>query len=460
MSTDPRFAGPTPFARLAAVQVTGIVGDACVTVSLAGSLFFTAPTSAARGSVLLYLGLTLAPFSVIAPVVGPLLDRSPGGRRMMIFVSFAGRMLLAFMLSRHLDSPLLYPEAFGILVLGKAHAIAKSALVPGFVKGDEELVQANSRLALISVIGAIAGGVPAAGLVKLFDDSSYALILAALVFAVGAVLALKIPRPAPEPRGETQLEHDELHAPSIILAGSAFGLLRGVVGFYTFFVAFALKDSVFSLGVALVGSAIGGFLGVVIAPILRRYMREEIILVSALLAPAVVGLVASRSASTAAFAVTALLVAVGAACGRVGFDSIMQRDAPDAVRGRSFARFETRFQLIWVVGGLLGLVPVAGTLGLLGLALVLGAGGISYLLGMRAAGERVARRRQRAERTRAAVLGGIREGVARVRRRLERRAPPPRSGPKPVQKRRPPPRAPAPSPSPGDPPETSPNRGG
>src|SRR5918996_108849 len=82
-----RVAGPTPFARLAAVQVTGIVGDACVTVSLAGSLFFTAPTSAARGSVLLYLALTLAPFSVIAPIVGPALDRTLGGRRMIVFIS-------------------------------------------------------------------------------------------------------------------------------------------------------------------------------------------------------------------------------------------------------------------------------------------------------------------------------------------------------------------------------------
>jgi MFS family permease len=454
MSTDPRFAGPTPFARLAAVQGAGIIGDACVTVSLAGSLFFTAPTSAARGSVLLYLALTLAPFAVIAPVVGPVLDRSRGGRRMVIVVSCLGRMVLAFLLSQHLDSPLLYPEAFGILVLGKAHSIAKSALVPRFVKDDEELVEANSRLALISVIGAAAGGLPAAGLVKLFDDSSYALIAAAVVFFVAAVLALKIPRLAPEPGEETQLERQELHAPSIILAGSAFGLLRGAVGFYTFFVAFALKDSVFSLGVALVASGIGGFAGVVVAPLLRRFMREEVILVIALLAPAVVGLFASRSASTAAFAATALLVAVGASCGRVGFDSIMQRDAPDAVRGRSFARFETRFQLIWVVGGLLGLIPFAKSFGMFALALALGAGGISYLFGMRAAGERVEKRRRRAERTRAAVRGGLRDAGARVRRWWSRRRGPAKpareAAPKPSP-RRPPARTPRGRPS--DPPD-------
>ena len=35
---------------------------------------------------------------------------------------------------------------------------------------------------------------------------------------------------------------------------------------------------------------------------------------------------------------------------RLAFDSIVQRDAPDANRGRAFARFETRFQLGWVLG--------------------------------------------------------------------------------------------------------------
>ena len=420
MSTDRRFAGPTPFARLAAVQGAGIVGDACVTVSLAGSLFFTAPTSAARGSVLLYLALTLAPFAVIAPIVGPALDRSRGGRRVIIFISFVGRLILAFMLSRHLDSPLLYPEAFGILVLGKAHSIAKSALVPGLVKGEGKLVEANSRLALISVVGAIVGGLPAAGIAKLFG-SEYALVLAALVFLVGTFLSLKLPRPAPErvTEPEVQLEKEELHAPSIILAGSAMGVLRGSVGFYTFFLAFQLKDSIFSLGMALVASGIGGFAGVIAAPYLRKVVREEIILVSALLAPAIMALVSAFSAGRLAFSATALLVAVGAAAGRVGFDSILQRDAPDAVRGRSFARFETRFQILWVIGGLLGLIPLAGSIGLLGLAAVLAFAGLSYLIAMRAAREAVARRQRRTARARAAVRDGWRGLRERVRRKPE-----------------------------------------
>ena len=44
--------------------------------------------------------------------------------------------------------------------------------------------------------------------------------------------------------------------------------------------------------------------------------------------------------------------------GRMAFDSIVQRDAPDANQGRAFAQFETRFQLSWAVAGV---IPVLFT---------------------------------------------------------------------------------------------------
>jgi hypothetical protein len=80
-------------------------------------------------------------------------------------------------------------------------------------------------------------------------------------------------------------------------------------------------------------------------------------------------------------------VAVGAAAGRLAFDSLVQRDAPEAARGRTFARFETRFQLAWVGGAF---VPAAipdlpGRLGFLVLAVGLAFFGLSYLAAVRAA---------------------------------------------------------------------------
>jgi hypothetical protein len=83
----------------------------------------------------------------------------------------------------------------------------------------------------------------------------------------------------------------------------------------------------------------------------------------------------------------AFTIAVGAACGRIAFDSLLQRDGPEHLRGRAFARFETRFQLCWVAGAL---IPVAlldvltRRSGFFLLALVLGFAGLSYVGGLRA----------------------------------------------------------------------------
>src|SRR5262249_60598344 len=84
---------------------------------------------------------------------------------------------------------------------------------------------------------------------------------------------------------DTPLEKEELHAPSIILAGSAMGLLRGAVGFLTFFLAFGLRDNdeaPWVFGLVIVISGVGAFLGNIVAPQLRKITREEFILAGSL----------------------------------------------------------------------------------------------------------------------------------------------------------------------------------
>ena len=55
------------------------MGDALVTIALAGSLFFDIDPNSARWKVFLYLALTVAPLALVAPFIGPALDRSHGG---------------------------------------------------------------------------------------------------------------------------------------------------------------------------------------------------------------------------------------------------------------------------------------------------------------------------------------------------------------------------------------------
>src|SRR5437016_13436832 len=110
----------TPFGRLLVAHVVLIAGDTLVTIALAGSLFFSISPGAARGRVALYLALTMAPFAVVAPLLGPALDRSRGGRRLLLAATAAGRALVCFLMARDLKSLLLFPEAFVVLVLAKS----------------------------------------------------------------------------------------------------------------------------------------------------------------------------------------------------------------------------------------------------------------------------------------------------------------------------------------------------
>ncbi len=354
-------AAQSPFARLGVAHVLAMAGDTLVTMALAGSLFFSISPSAARGRVALYLLLTMAPFAVVAPFLGPVLDRTPSGRRLIMIAGAGSRALICLSMAGHLQGLLLFPEAFGVLVLSKSHHITKSALVPMTVADERELVTANSRLAVLSVLAGFAAAVPGVIILKVgFLGAPWLVRLAAVLFAAAAIAAARIPKP---PRrtdtiAAAVLADKELHAISIRMASTSMAVLRATVGFLTFFVAFAFRASgapSWWFGAVLAASLIGTLVGNLVAPPLRRFLAEERILLGGLALVAVVGFGAGRTHSLAAFCLIAVATGVAAAAGKLAFDSIVQRDAPDAVRGRTFARFETRFQLVWVVGAF---VPV------------------------------------------------------------------------------------------------------
>ena len=452
MATDPRFLPPSPFSRLVTAHAVSMCGDAAIAASLAGSLFFSSPTDSSRGKVLLYLLVTMLPFAVVAPVLGPVLDYRRSGRRVLIAVSMLGRGVLALLMARWVSDPapgglLVYPLAFGILVLAKGYSVAKSALVPALIGRDDELVRANSKLALVSAIATTVGGAPAFA-VQHFFGPEWSLRFAFIVFVGGTFLALKIPSvKLAQTEREAELEREELHQPSILLAGSAMGLIRASVGFLAFFAAFSLKSDLFALGLAAAMAVTGGFVGNIIGPHVRRVLREEQMLAAALLLTASFVLVGTLLGTTMAFALASVSVAIGAAMGRLAFDSLLQRDGPDAARGRAFAQFETRFQVAWVIGALLGIIPENVQLGLLLLALALALGGVSYVAARRAAQGLEMRTTLRPQAVDRAVGNAARNVRRRVRsRRARPRSPGPPPEPPPPQSLPPPPQSLPPAP--------------
>ena len=376
-----------PFARLARVQLASAAGDALFTIALAGSLFFNLDPDAARPKVALYLILTIAPFAIVGPLIGPLIDRLQGGRRAMMIVSGLGRAVLAFLMIRHLDSLLLFPEAFGALVLGKTYHVAKSAIVPGLVRDQQDLVEANSKLVLLSGVGGAMAAGP--GLLLGLIGSQWVLGAAMIVFCSVVPLAARLPRMSIAQQPLAEDERNDLRSAGIVLAASAMAILRGMTGFTLFLVAFWLRRedaATIWFGLMVAASAIGALIGAVAAPLLRRLVREEYLLGGVLTIASAVGFFATFPGDRMAVLAFVMSVGFAAGLGKLSFDAIVQRDAPRANQGRSFARFETRFQLFWVLGALIPVIAPNGVLplraGLIILALSSGIAAFLYLGGL------------------------------------------------------------------------------
>jgi hypothetical protein len=378
----------SPFTRLARTHVLAVAGDAMVVMALADSFFFSVDPSDSRVRIFLYLALTMAPYALVAPLIGPVLDRSTGGRRWMLIGANALRVLICFMMIGDLQSILVYPEAFLVLVLGKGYGVARSAIVPTVVRTDTELVQANSKLQLLSGIAGAAAAVPA-GLAIVIAGSQGALVVAMLTFAAATAAALRIPATqiSTEPVGEA--EREELRGVGILLAASAMGLIRGIVGFLTFLLAFDLRggDSpVWHFGAVLALTVAGAMGGAALAPMLRRSTTEERMLMIALGLTIATGLATAWIGGLVGAALIGAGVAIVSTTGKLAFDSLVQRDAPDANRGRSFARFETRFQIIWVIGAAVPvLIPIPARAGFLIVAGVAAFALFSYAASQQAA---------------------------------------------------------------------------
>jgi MFS family permease len=406
---------PGPFARLARMHSFSAAADGLVTVALAGSIFFSIEPDAARWRVALYLLLTIAPFAVVTPLIGPAIDRTRGGRRGMIVGTAFARALVAFLMVSNIESILLFPLAFALLVLQKAYSVAKSAVVPKLVGSEQKLVEANSKLALLSSLAGMAGAAVGA-LLSVIAGPAAAAGCAVLLYIAAGLAGLKLPRVVVAEAPAEELERAELRGSGIVMAATGMGVMRGVVGFMTFLLAFELrggKDGVdvkplgaaagaatavardidiqgdpgapaWHFGAVVVAAGVGALLGARIAPELRRWVHEERILLGAFAATAVAGLAAMWFGGLTGAMLLSLAVALAAGSGKLAFDSLVQRDAPDANYGRSFSRFEARFQLTWVLGAAVPVVlPLPERLGFFLVAVAAAFAAITYYLNTR-----------------------------------------------------------------------------
>ncbi len=353
--------GDTNASRLLPVHVFHSAGETMFAISLAGSLFFNVSLDAARPRILLYLALTMAPFVVLAPLVGPFIDRVRGGHRVVLMTALGGRALVAVLLATQLRSLLLYPFAFAILVLAKIYSVSRNSLVPVLVDEREHLVVVNSRLARD---GTIAGAVtsPIGVLILNTGGAEWVLRTGGLLYLIGTILAVRIPPPHRDSAAPSVVESTELTGPGVRSALAGMATLRSASGFVFFHVGFILKqegEPLWVFGLVAVAGAVGGFLGTFVAPWLRRRVEEQMMLTMALALPGALAVIAALRFHRVSVVAFAFALGLAGSVARRAFDEVVQTEAPHARRGRAYAGLETRIELGWVVGALLAVVSRA-----------------------------------------------------------------------------------------------------
>lgn len=384
-AADAQGASESGLNRLIEMHAFNTAGDAAVAISLAGSLFFSMPGSggdSSRSHVALFLGLTMLPFAIVAPLLGPLLDRIAHGRRWAIGTTMATRAFLCWILAGALphQSPAMFPSALGILVASKAYGVTRAAAVPRLLPRDFTLVKANGRVSMSGMVG-VAISAPVAGLCSLAGPE-WVLRWATVLFVVATICAIRLPGAVDSNKGEGSLTfgpsgRDRQGRMRVrIPAGVAFALRancapKWLYGFLLMFMAFLLQEhplhgwsSTLLLAIVAGGAGAGNFLGVVAASLMRR-IQPAYTVSAVLVADAAVALVGALFYSIPVLALIGLVAGLGQALAKFSLDSTIQRDVPEQVQTSAFARSDTTLQLAWVVGGFVGIaLPLHAHLGM------------------------------------------------------------------------------------------------
>lgn len=376
-------AGDSGLSRLIELHAFNAAGDAAVAISLAGTLFFQVPTGEARGQVALFLGLTMLPFAIVAPLIGPFLDRFSHGRRWAIGSTMALRAFLCWALATAVatDSEWLFPAALGVLVASKAYGVTRAAAVPRLVPPALTLVKANARVSLAGVVGAAASA-PIAILASTAGPE-WSLRYGFVLFVLATVWAIRLPERVDSSAGEEQLVL--MPGPSAgprtrsrrrMPAAVAFALKancgpRWLTGFLTMFMAFLLRDHPIGdwspevlLGLVIGAAGLGNTLGIALGSMLRR-IDPALTVVLALVADVVAVLVAALFYGLLPLVLLGVTAGLAQSLAKLSLDSTIQRDVPERVQASAFARSDTSLQLAWVTGGFIGIaMPLMPRLGL------------------------------------------------------------------------------------------------
>jgi MFS family permease len=370
-ATHAQGAGRTGLGNLIELCAVNSAGDALIAVALAGKLFFGMPIDEARGRVALYLVVTMAPFALVAPLVGPALDHMRSARRIAIAGTMLARGLLCWGMAgaaTHNDPLTLLPSAFGALVLSKAFGVSRSAVTPRVLPKQISLVTANARATFAGLIAASVVAPVAAGLTR-FIGPGWILRLATFVFFAGAILGLRLPShiDADETEGAPATAHKGRWrtllrvGPAVGEAMRANAALRAYSGFLILYLAFVLRTKGFSsvssnvaLGLLAAAAGIGGLTGTGVGAAVKT-RAPHMMLYGTLMVTTVITVACAVFFTLWTALVVAFVGGFGQSLGKLSLDAVVQRRIGEEIRSSTFAVSETVHQMVWVIGGVVGL---------------------------------------------------------------------------------------------------------
>ncbi len=381
--------GETGMMRLLDMHAASIAGDTLVAVGLAGTIFFAVPLDEARTNVALYLLVTMVPFAVLAPLIGPVLDHLRHGRRYALATTMLGRAFLAWLIADQLDNIALYPAAFGVLVLSRAYGVARAGTVPRLLPASLGLSQVNARG---SVYGTIAGAlVLPIGLAAFWFGPQWPLRVASVIFLIGMVIALRLPDRADADPPETpprllrltvlRWTHDYrrvLTASRLVRSALVGGTIhRALYGFLLIFLAFTIREpgqlphtfvgrelgEGTAIGLISGSLVFGTFLAVAAGSRLRIHYPIAVQAVGLLVVTAL-AVVTIFQFTLAMTALLCLVAAVSSGLAKLSVDSAIQERIAERMRTTAFAHSETVLMLAFVTGSALGLIPMPGRFGI------------------------------------------------------------------------------------------------
>lgn len=370
--------------------------DAAMAVALANTLFFSAAsTDSSKGKVALYLLITVAPFALLAPVIGPALDRVQRGRRLAMCAASAGQALMCVMMAVNFDTWLLYPAALGKMVLSKSFTVLKAAVTPRVVPPDITLAKTNARLTVFGLAAGAVFGAIAALILQLFDSPG-ALWFTAIICGVGAVQAMRIPAWVEVTEGEVpaslsanpEKTRRQPMGRHVVVALSGNATVRLLTGFLMMFAAFAVRaqtegepvKQLLLLGVIAGAAGAGSFVGNAIGARMHLGHPEQVV-VGCIVGTLASTVLAALMEGVATAAVVGLVGATASALAKNSLDAVIQDDLPEESRASAFGRSETVLQLAWVFGGAIGiLLPATFWLGFLVISILLAVGLIQTML--------------------------------------------------------------------------------